>query len=244
MTRPLYLYHGTSLDRVRPILREGLRPRRGKGQWSNAPSRAGHVYLTNAYAVHFAKVAAGNAGSRANGAVLRIKVDDEIAANFYADEDALEQYNRDIDKARMPTMEERTAWYRNTWQFIDAAKKWESSIGFMGTCSHHGVISPGKIDAVAIIRPGTPIWFWSDPQITATNYVMLGAFYRALTALPFDEGMAVEREWGNSSELERIVGKTMMDRLREPVALEGVTTTFRNGEEWRPADIWVASKAA
>jgi len=200
-----YLYHGTCSRNVRAVLKRGLQPRGKKASiWSAHPSRAGHVYLTHAYASFFARMAVEKGYQMA---IFRIDADKLEPTRLFADEDALESANRSKDEARMPTLAQRTKYYRELWDILPEAAYWETSLDYLGNCSHDGPIPPDAINAVTLIRPNSALCWMSDPTITRTNYILLGHYYRALTAWPFEGAAAVAREKGYSDLADKYMAK-------------------------------------
>jgi hypothetical protein len=192
-TSPTYLYHGTTTRRLRAILRHGLVPRgTRKSLWDAHPSRPDHVYLTTAYGIYYAKCAASTKTDHA--ALIRIDVDKLDPGRLYADEDALEQANRKDDTARWPTLAERTAFYRDTWDIHPVARNWQGSLTVLGNCSHHGPIPVDAISGIAIVERNSLLWHLCDPTITTANFHLLDGYYRALSAFPFDGPAAAEAE--------------------------------------------------
>ena len=170
------LYHGTSAARLPEILKEGLKPRgRGAGNWKHTiESNPNYVYLTNAYAIHFA------AAATKTGDMAVIEVD-VSPLNLAADEDFLEQVSRKEGPAPIgASMNVRTKWYRKR---LDAyAHHWEDSLKGLGNCTHKGPIEPVRIirtatftqDAFArMVMSGV-----SDPTITLLNYALLKGRYQ------------------------------------------------------------------
>jgi hypothetical protein len=227
-----HLYHGTCGGKLRAILKHGLRPRGiSKSNW-RATSRPDHVYLTNCYASFFA-VSAMTPGWRP--AILRIDTDRLDTANLYVDEDALEQANRHKDKAKVPDLMERTIYYRDAWDWLPEAREWEASLGYLGTCSHHGVIPPEAISGVAVIDKGGSYRWASDPFISRTNQRIMGAFYRAHTALPFEGLAAIERERANDKSFGQIAHLEQVN---------GFSVWMRPDDGWKPVIPTIATKAS
>lgn len=249
MTDPTHLYHGTSGRRARAILKNGLTPRFAfKSQWDHAPSRPDHVYLTDAYAIHFGKCAAGNEPRRYPAAVFRVDVERLKTSNLYVDEDTLEQVNRANDEkagTSGKTMLERTAFYRDSWASLDVARAWQAGLRAMGNCSHYLGIETAFISAVAIIPPRSPLWLASDPQITMANYRILGPYYRALSAYPFEQLEAVKRERDAMTEVERFVSASYLDILDDvELCMTDVTVVTRPAKGWAAGAISKAVAAA
>jgi hypothetical protein len=114
------LYHGTSAALIPRLEREGLLPRthsKNKGNWGHTvPSNPKAVYLTDAYAWHFAA-----ASSKDTGLILEIDKSKLKPWKLAPDEDFLEQVSRKIGPPEHPhlaptdwSMKKRTLFYRKT----------------------------------------------------------------------------------------------------------------------------------
>jgi hypothetical protein len=86
------------------------------------------------------------------------------------------------------------------------------------------------ISGVAIIERNSPLWFMSDPMIVAMNYRIMGNFYRALTAYPWEGKDAIKRE-----EDDAIGGGFYLKNLAK------VTTGFKAFEHPLPAGKIIAA---
>jgi len=183
------LYHGTTNKLRRDILREGIKPRAltgGKGQWENAPSREGHVYLTTTYAPYFAVQAMTDIQK---DKMLLIEVDSDRLEkrNLYPDEDFVEQFARMRDEYdKNKTMLERTAAVD-----VEAERgRWHQSIRGLGNCSHRGIIEPWQITRMAIVglKHQFAVAHASiDPTISIHNHQYCGEKYRQLIAWVFGD---------------------------------------------------------
>jgi hypothetical protein len=187
------LYHGTSESAAKAALRDGLKPRgKRKGNWVHSiESCPDAVYLTDAYALHYAMNATGDSGGR----VAILEVDSDMLAPwlFAPDEDWLEQATRKatggapLDRP----MKYRTRWYRK--RLLDYSHMWEQSMKGLGNCTFHGTIAPTALTRVAYIDPKTVsdlIWVAGmDPIIHIMNYHVLGEQYRRDTQRIFGENV-------------------------------------------------------
>ena len=214
----MYLYHGTSTRRLSTILKSGIQPRKDEGNWKDHPSRAGHVYLTSAYAIYFAQSAC-DPDQDEKYAVLQIEVDRLDERKLYADEDALEAYNRKKDG--LPShwdLARRTQFYRDSWKTLDAARSWKSSLGLLGTCSYNGSIKPNMIEKVAIIDPRAVLALASDPSITIQNYHLLGNYYNWLSDALF---MGEKTPYQPSNQIsDSYRDRVMMNDIRTGIELK------------------------
>ena len=172
------LYHGTSSSYLKKILREGLKPRgKRKGNWGPMASIPEAVYLTNAYAIHFARCCAVGRGRYC---IVEIDVEKADFWNFIPDEDFLEQALRDNPEYApfmRETLEERTAWCREAVQ-DRFSHIWEVSLESLGNCAHLGPIAPEAITKIALIKHDHPLSLNCDPTITLMNYKIMGPWYR------------------------------------------------------------------
>ena len=176
--------HGTSARHLDAILRGGLRPRRGNPSlWSEHPSVAGNVYLTNAYALYFARYAAE---SGEDGLLIEVDPNMLKSSNLFPDEDAVAQVisgdhtdprfkNMGLDTATTHVRENlrryRSEGYSASWSMVA-----------LGTCSHEGLVPVRAIKRMVRVRKvhGMDITAVSDPTITVMNYRYMGGDYRAL----------------------------------------------------------------
>ena len=188
----MILYHGTSADRAKRILEEGLVPRGMSGEDSNFPvhpSSAGYVYLSDCYAPYFAAVAAANARCKLSKKSRFVLIEVDVAQGRLApDEDFMEQATRDTPNEPAGDMAQRTAWFRD--RLADYKLYWHASLTHLGTVAHAGVIKPNRIGRVVEYNPRSNIWISSmciDPSITTLNHRFLSAKYKMLTKWFFDE---------------------------------------------------------
>lgn len=175
---PTLLYHGTSSTKLKNILESGvLRPRgaNSHGNWKGTvKSNANTVYLTTAYPLHFASVAASEDGSEAVVLELRVAA---IESNLHADEDAAEQVYRGKDG--LPSgwdMKRRTIYYRSRAHLFH----WTASVAVLGTCGHQGPIPLSAVSRVATVSKDALVRLiiaGFDPTISILNYMLLGKQY-------------------------------------------------------------------
>lgn len=143
------LFHGTSERRLAAILAHGLLPRgRRRGNFSaTVESNPRAVYLTDAYALHFAYCASRG---QTPGVIFEIDAARLNVDRLRADEDVIEQANRGRDDLpRNWDMRRRTRHYRKLAERDD---RWRESLAAMGTCQHYGAISPAAIRRYAVIE--------------------------------------------------------------------------------------------
>lgn len=179
------LFHGTSDRHLDAIIKDGLKPRgKSKGNWKHTIlSNPKAVYLTEAYALHYA-LCATDPGNGDRLAILEIDADTINEPLLAPDEDFLEQATRlqqgshlaPIDKP----MKYRTRWYRK--RLAGFQSYWRDSLSGLGNCTYHGTIPPRAIKRVAMLDQKTNadlIWMAGlDPQISLMNYRIVGAKYR------------------------------------------------------------------
>tara|TARA_R100001163_G_scaffold1919_1_gene3042 strand:- start:1 stop:609 length:609 start_codon:yes stop_codon:yes gene_type:complete len=178
----LFLYHGTSSKNLEEILDKGISPRyKRESVWKENPSRDDMVYLTNAYAPHFAQCSVDyeeeklERNTEHEAVVFKVKVD---VNNLYPDEDFLEQITRH-DEAWKDTlnlsMEFRTLWFKDN--LLDYKDNYQNSLKALGNCCHKGIIKPKDIVKYTVLKSDRIIEY-SDPTITLKNYLFLGKKYR------------------------------------------------------------------
>lgn len=206
------LYHGTNGAWVENIVKVGLEPRgkrRSRNNWkgpNTVPSNSKCVYLTNSYAPYFAFNAAR--GKNALCAVVEVDTDLLDHTNLFPDEDFLEQGSRTIDDPVPGTMAQRTFYFRehqfefdSGWVLDDPEDGpttwWQSSLKYLGTCSHRGTIPPSAITRVAVWphKPNASLAFVWDPSISILNQRLMGKQYQALTAKLFGDEVGEVDEW-------------------------------------------------
>jgi hypothetical protein len=195
----MLLYHGTSFSSWEKIQETGLLPRKlgGNSNWEHTvESDPNTVYLTDAYAMYFAYQCT-NADKDGNlDKAIIIEVDSSLLnqKKFVADEDALEQVSRNTPGGdglpESMTMEERTVHYRKmAKRYAEVGYGHEWSLKALGTCGYKGKIPLKAITRVAIIDLSVQkqLSVFLDPSISILNYRFVGAKYRALSAMIFDD---------------------------------------------------------
>ncbi len=173
------LYHGTTTKYLDHILKQGITPRykNNIGNWKDDPSREDMVYLSDAYACHFAYVTAGEQGG--DPLVLQVNVNNK---RLYPDEDYLEQFTR-LDPEWKSTVENTTMSFRTKFfkdRLLDYKDYYEDSLRFLGNVCHKGIIKPKNIIRYSILDDDKVLQY-SDPTITLKNYMFLGDRYRELS---------------------------------------------------------------
>lgn len=140
------LYHGTALRHLEGIRQHGLIPRgEGPGNWPEFPSRDDLVYLTTAYAPHFAKCAAQD---KEPWVIIEIE-SDNLPEPLLPDEDFLEQATRNDENLKGRSLAERTEFFRNNIQ--DYMHHAQDSIDALGTCATTRV-PPGIYRTIHCVR--------------------------------------------------------------------------------------------
>ena len=113
----MIVYHGTSMSAWKKIRQSGLVPRGETGQsnWTHSiESNPDTIYLTDAYAMHFALSAIrGTAKKFEEAVIIEVDTDKLEKSALVADEDALEQVSRKQDGLPPDwSMQDRTRHYR------------------------------------------------------------------------------------------------------------------------------------
>lgn len=219
------LYHGTSDAFLASILQHGILPRgKGGGNWQETvPSNGAAVYLTTAYALHFAAQAAANF----SGDLLLLEIEADLlpGANFAPDEDYLAQLERAAGRHPAGTsLADRTEYYSHSAQLF--RDQWLDSLRGLGTCAYYGDIPPAAISRYAIVGARSQLRLESDPTITLSNYRLLGGYYRQLTARAF--GDPVDISDGHQIMRDRVhaicalprAGVAVVDRMSGDAVVE------------------------
>lgn len=198
-------HHGTSEKAAEAILKEGLRPRGDRKSGWSAASHAGSVYLTDAYAIHFAAAAT----DKGDGRLALVEVDAGLLdqASLHADEDALALAwgMGKVDagpeaNALLGRMDGsgRAEWFAQRlpdWSRDGANWKWSMKV--IGNCTHHGTIPPEAVTGIVLLDREDHWWLrWHDPVVSPQNYRLFGGFYRAVTL-----GFAGRREEAEGIDL-------------------------------------------
>lgn len=203
----MLLYHGTNGQWLENILRKGIEPRRNtnRNNWRHVKHQSNRecVYLTDSYAPHFAMNAAR--GSKPSCAVIEIETDRLDQTQLWADEDFLEQANRQLasehPQRAKGELSDRVLFFRrnmmkytNTTGDPEYPSWWQCSVRYLGTCAYRGVIPPSAMTRAVY----WPLWgqlrFIWDPSITLVNQRLCGDMYRELTKRLFEGKFSTREE--------------------------------------------------
>ncbi len=175
------LYHGTSSRHLSKILAEGIRPRHRKNSVWDCASIDSHVYMTEAYALHYAGAAADD---KDNLLIAEIDPDElDRHGTKYPDEDFLAQvapHNFLSEK----NLIEKTKWFAE--HIDDYQIMWSASLKGLGNMALRGLVPVTAIKRIAVIDRKAPIRYASDPSITITNFRLLGSYYKKLSQHIFE----------------------------------------------------------
>ena len=176
--RALWL-HGTHADALPSILEKGLLPRskqQTKGNWGRNPSHKAMVYVTTAYAHHFARA------TEAPGldAILELDLSELPKYRFFADEDSYAQSKI----VNMPELEnkpadERIGYWRSRIHFTEP----QVGLQVLGNACYKGVVPPSAIKKVRLLTPRESQAITneiSDPVISPENFKILGGMGQRL----------------------------------------------------------------
>lgn len=182
-TGRITLYHGTSLRRLRNILDDGLQPRGDDdlGNWSGFPSKAGFVYLTDAYAGFFAQTSLDRTDPDDLPVIVEVKVDER---NLYPDEDILAQVW--AEAAGRPL--------REVHDMIDPKQHqdlWRDSLEGLGNVAHFGSIQPARVSRVAFLSDPM-YWVNTVVEVTVLNYSLSAEWHRQMIRLAFGDVTGVD----------------------------------------------------
>jgi len=161
------LYHGTTVDSARRILKEGFIPDK-KYNW-NVTSKKGFVYLSKAYAPFYAMMAKSKSTKRA---IIKVVVEED---KLYPEDDFVMRalgkptYTQaDIDDLELELYKE---YYDKSLKHMGNACAKPKDVKIIGC----GIfVSDGLV-------------MWCDPCITPMNYMILGQYYEALTEWVYQE---------------------------------------------------------
>jgi hypothetical protein len=140
----MFLYHGTSFEKVPRILSQGLLPRGFEnGNWSipkskDFESRKDAVYLSDAYAPYY-----GNLCSK--GALVEIDIDSLEQDNLYPDEDFLAN-SLNLFSEIGETVQERIKYFKENLESYQYLLK--DSLQEMGNCCYIGKIPSSAISHI------------------------------------------------------------------------------------------------
>jgi len=212
----MLLYHGTAAKHLDSIKKYGLLPRamlnkikgtKSQGNWTHSvTSNRGAVYLTDAYAFHFAHCA-GEDIEKDKGLLLEL---DRASLNPWLlcpDEDYIEQSTRGRTGKGFADpkwdMIRRTKFYRKHAQANTQLTDY--SLEGMGTAAYYGPIPWSAIKRYVIVdwskMPHGMLWRAVDTQVSCINYRILQDRQRALMRWFF----------GDPVELEDFIGFKLAD---------------------------------
>lgn len=173
--------HGTCARALPSIAQDGLRPRntrQAQSHWKKHPSHPGAVYITSAYALHYA----GNAVTGGLAAMLDVDYAQLEPELLVADEDsyALARVQGQEHLERLPL----TARV-NYWRDHLAGTSASESLRVLGNCAYLGTIPPKAIRAVRLLSTAEMVRLVvgvSDPAINPMNFKIVGGMNQRLTA--------------------------------------------------------------
>jgi len=175
------LYHGTSIEKLDEILRNGITPREERqSNWKKAPSRSDMVYLSTVYPFYFS-VCAANSNKTV---VFEIDLLDLDRDKLYPDEDFIWQWQKRENKGKIiehKDIRKNLEW----WKFY-----WKESLKFMGTCCYKGIIKPEFIQRYCIFDCSKRTWLAMsimDPSISIDNFRFLSAHYEGFVSWLFGD---------------------------------------------------------
>jgi hypothetical protein len=199
------LYHGTSALYLESLRTRGILPRRfnkgAKDNWKHTvPSNRNAVYLTNAYAWHFA----AHASDDKKGLILEIDRS-LLLMPICPDEDWMEQVTRKQDPtpdsphlaSTSWTMKQRTLHYRKI--AVANPQLGDLSLAQLGTAAHYGAIPWLAVSRYVIIDYKAAEWVHMnsiDSLVSVLNYRILEARHRAFTAFLFGDDVTPEEVLG------------------------------------------------
>lgn len=231
------LYHGTSSKYLGRIKAEGLQPRsktKAKGNWTHTvDSNRKAIYLTDAYAWHFA----ATASEKEPGLIIELDKTLLLPWLLCPDEDFMEQASRKLGPTKdnpdlAPVewdMKRRTKHYRKLSEFN--AKLAPQSLEHMGTAAYYG-----RIPWSAVTRYVTIDWSKLDmalymqavdSMVSIANYKILAERHRALTKWFFGDRVTPAEVTGNAHWLEG------MERTPENEGM--IRTMEQQNERWAEA---------
>lgn len=222
------LYHGTCASNLERIKRFGLLPRHQSGARGNfahtVQSNPDAVYLTDAYAWHFAGIAGWE-----RGLILEINAGRLLPPFLCPDEDFLEQATRGAEPSatngfapREWSMKKRTLHYRKLARAnADLAQQ---SLSGMGTAAYYAPIPWRWVTRYVIIdwEELSPVLcvMAADSSVSVVNHRFLADRHRALTRWFFGDPVSAE-------ELTLIPDEKYVERMREEMRnRSGITVHY------------------
>lgn len=184
------VYHGTTPERARAVVDEGILPRErvGHSNWGgqDMQSIADHVYLTEPFAPFYGKAAGDGSGI----GLVEIDLDALNDRCLYPDEDFIEQAIRhekvdveypdeviDLDG----DMAGRTAEIREHVELFQPY--WRLSLDVLGNVSYKGAIPSEAITRVVVADPPSDISLQIDPVIQIEAVQVTKPKYNVFTRL-------------------------------------------------------------
>jgi len=180
-----FLYHGTSANFLKPILKKGLRARRpaSKGNFPDLPSGHGRVYLSDTFALYYAF----QMSQRFNRDAVLVRINTHMmnVCNFRPDEDYIA-----ADKSGSHDFAQiRTEETLNKHKRILMARKYADehpelstlSLEKHGTVAYKGKIYPTMFAGIAIVPKAevfSIIMQQYDPCPGILSASFLGSEYR------------------------------------------------------------------
>lgn len=176
--RALWL-HGTHAGALPSILEKGRLPRskqQAKWNWAVHPSHKAMVYVTTAYALHFARATE----TPGLDAILELDLSDLPKYRFFADEDSYAQSKiADMPELDNKTMEERIGYWRGRIHYTEP----QAGLRVLGNACYKGVVPPSAIKTVRLLTPRESRAITneiSDPVISPDNFKVLGGMGQRL----------------------------------------------------------------
>lgn len=190
MTQPSFhlpktLYHGTRSSHLALIDKNGLVPRSlsGSSNWAHTvESREDAVYLTSAYALHYANAC------EAPGWPTLLEIDTEKLDPllFASDEDGVAQLKQGRLQAGAGTsLSYATEYWRERIHTVHPS----TSLGSIGNCTYFGVIETSAISRVLVLTPHDAMRLTMqacDPVVSVANFRFLGPEYQEFMRWVFD----------------------------------------------------------
>jgi len=161
------LYHGTHSGVLDEILRDGIKPRSGAGNYQEAISREGFVYLSKLRPLWYAMRAINASELDDNAIIFEVVLKDDNLNKLHPDEDFMAwkltpplSFVPSLDPRHSHIEEYRKADHRSKIlklaQTIDLRlyqHEWKNCIEVYGTACMDGHVSPKQIRRYAVIKP-------------------------------------------------------------------------------------------
>lgn len=200
------VYHGTSLNCLPSILKNGIIPRGDdESNWPDNVSHPEMIYLTIAYPFYFAHIAAQEHKSKP--VVIEIDMDFLSERNLFPDEDFIFQGLPKDQKMELSDIRENIDCFQQYFQ---------ASIDNLSNFCYRGIVPIESITRTCQVNFGSRSFLWMevmDPTITIMNYRFVGQKYRDLIAWFFGDkkelpGVARSKEFlksipDNKKEMEK-----------------------------------------